>query len=196
MSTRRLEAFTDGVFAIAATLLILDVHERGGGSLGHQLGHAWPSYLAYAVSFVSIAIAWANHHTMLELVRGADRTFLLLHGIFLMLIAFIPFPTRLIAEHVRGPGLGAAAIAYGITLTATAVLFNAIWFYAAHGRRLLREDCDPRTVSGITRSYLPGPWIYLGTTLLALWSPVASVLLFAAITLFWAFESSLFGRSG
>ena len=196
MSTRRLEAFTDGVFAIAATLLILDMHERGGGSLGHQLLHAWPSYLAYGVSFVSIAIAWSNHHTILELVHRTDRTFLLLHGVFLMLIAFIPFPTRLIAEHVRGPGLGAADITYGITLIATAVMFNAIWFYAARGRRLLRDDCDPRTVSGVTRTYLPGPWIYLGATLVALWSPTASVLLFAAITLFWALESSVFGRSG
>src|SRR2546427_404059 len=92
-------------------------------------------------------------------------------------------------------GAQAAALTYGITLTGTAVMFNAIWFYASLGRRLLREDADPRVVSGITRSYLPGPWIYLAATLIALASPVASVILFGAIAVFYVAESSLFGRS-
>lgn len=199
MTSGRLEAFADGVFAIAATLLILNVDTQVGSEpqgLGGRLLHIWPSYVAYAVSFLTIGIIWVNHHTLMQQMGRVDRTFLFLTVGFLMVVAFIPFPTRLVAEHVRGDGARAAAITYGITLTATAVMFQAIWFYGSLGRRLLREDADPRVVSGITRSYLPGPWIYLTATLISLASPLASIILFGAIAVFYVAESSLFGRRG
>jgi uncharacterized membrane protein len=197
MGSDRLETFADGIFAIAATLLILSVDAQVGhapGGLGHRLLHIWPSYLGYAVSFLTIGIIWVNHHTLMSQVARVDRTFLFLTVLFLMCIAFIPFPTRLVAEHVRGDGARAAALAYGITLTASAVMFSAVWFYAALGRRLLREDADPKLISGISRSYLPGPWIYLTATLIAFASPTTSVVLFMAIALFYVAESSLFAR--
>lgn len=197
MSTARLETFADGVFAIAATLLILNVDAQVGAQapeLGGQLLRIWPSYAGYVVSFLTIGIIWVNHHTVMTQVARVDRAFLLLTVLFLMCVAFIPFPTRLVAEHVRDPGARAAALSYGLTLTVTALMFNAVWLYAALGRRLLRTDADPRLVSGITRSYLPGPWIYLGATLAALWSSTASVLLFGGIALFYVVESSFFGR--
>lgn len=198
MSTGRLETFADGVFAIAATLLILNVDAQVGAQapeLSGQLLRMWPSYAGYVVSFLTIGIIWVNHHTVMTQVARADRTFLLLSVLFLMCVAFIPFPTRLVAEHVRDAGARSAALSYGITLTATAGMFNAVWLYAALGRRLLRTDADQRLVSGITRSYLPGPWIYLGATLAAFWSPTASVLLFGGIALFYVVESSFFARS-
>ena len=194
MSTSRLEAFSDGVFAIAATLLILGVHESGG-PLGHALLHIWPSYVAYGVTFVTIGIIWVNHHTVFTQVERVDRQFLLINVIFLMLIGFIPFPTGLVATHFRGSGLESAALAYGATLTMTAAAFNALWFYAAKGYRLLKKSADTRVVSGISRSYLPGPFIYLAATLVALASPIASIIMFVAITLFYVVESSFFGRS-
>ncbi len=197
MSTGRLETFADGVLAIAATLLILNVDAQvgeGGEGLAAQLLHIWPSYVAYAVSFLTIGIIWANHHTVMHQIDRVDRTFLVLTVVFLMVVAFIPFPTRLIAENVRTDGARAAALMYGITLTLTAVMFSAIWFYASVGRRLLREDVDSRVVSGISRSYLPGPWIYLAATLIALANPTASVILFGLIALFYVAESSIFGR--
>jgi uncharacterized membrane protein len=196
VGTSRLETFADGVFAIAATLLILNVDAQvSGGSAGlsHALLHIWPSYIAYAISFLTIGIIWVNHHTVMNQIDRANRVFLLITVAFLMAVAFIPFPTRLIAEHIRDEGVRAAALAYGITLTFTAVLFSALWLYASVGGRLLRNDANPRTVSGITRSYLPGPWIYLAATLIALLSPVASVILFGAIAVFYIVESSLFG---
>ena len=197
MSTGRLETFADGVLAIAATLLILNVDTQigeGGAGLAAQLLHIWPSYIAYAVSFLTIGIIWANHHTLMNQIIRVDRLFLVLTVAFLMVVAFIPFPTRLIAENVRTDGARAAALVYGITLTLTAVMFNAIWLYASAGRRLLREDADSRIVSGITRSYLPGPMIYLAATLVALANPTASVVLFGLIALFYVAESSVFGR--
>jgi uncharacterized membrane protein len=197
LSTDRLETFSDGVFAIAATLLILNVDtqvEAEGPGLAEQLLHVWPSYIGYIVSFVTIGIIWVNHHLVMSLIDRVDRRFMMFSVLFLMCVAFIPFPTRLVAEHVRDEGAQAAALAYGITLTVTAAMFSAIWFYASIGRRLLRADADPRVVSGITRSYLPGPWIYLIAALVAFLSPAWSVGLYAAIALFYVLESSIFGR--
>jgi uncharacterized membrane protein len=194
ISTSRLEAFSDGVFAIAATLLILDVR-AGKGPLGTSLLHLWPSYAAYAVSFVTIGIIWINHHTVFTQIGQVDRLFLLLNVVFLMFVAFIPFPTNLVAAHLQGGDLEPAALTYGAVLTMTAAFFNALWFYASTGHRLLRQDADVRVVSGISRSYVPGPFIYLAATLVAFASADASVILFVAIALFYVLESSLFGRT-
>jgi uncharacterized membrane protein len=194
----RLEAFADGVFAIAATLLILNVDAQVAGdvgNLGERLTHIWPSYLAYALSFVTIGIMWVNHHWVMAQIDHTDRRFLFANIGLLMCIAFVPFPTRLVAEHVRGPGARDAALAYGFTMVATAIMFNVTWFYASLRHRLLRPDADAAVVSGISRSYVPGPWIYLGATLVAFLSPTASVILFLAIAAFYVLESSIFGNS-
>jgi uncharacterized membrane protein len=194
----RLEAFADGVFAIAATLLILNVDGQIPGNasdLGASILHIWPSYLAYAVSFVTIGIMWVNHHTVMSQVDRTDRRFLFANIGLLMCIAFVPFPTRLVAEHIRGAGARDAALVYGFTMVATALMFSVTWFYASIGRRLLRRDADPAVVSGISRSYLPGPWIYLAATLLAYASPTASVIAFLVIAAFYVLESSILGNS-
>ena len=196
MNTSRIETFADGVFAIAATLLILnvdaqiseDVHD-----LGTELLHIWPSYLAYAVSFVTIGIMWINHHTVMSQIDRTDRRFLVATVGLLLCIAFVPFPTRLVAEHIRGDGARDAALAYGFTMVATAIMFSITWFYASRGKRLLRPDADPAIVTGISRSYLPGPAIYLAATLIAFASPTTSVVLFMAIALFYVIESAIFG---
>ena len=197
MSTRRLEAFADGVFAIAATLLILNVDAQvgeGTGAIGHRLLAIWPSYIAYAVSFVTIGIIWSNHHTVMAQLGRVDRTFLMQNVLLLLCVAFLPFPTRLVAEHLRDRhDLQPAALAYGATMTVMAACYISVWLYAIAGKRLLHEHSDPRTVSGITRSYLPGVPLYLTATLLALASPLASVALYAAIALFYVIESSIFG---
>jgi uncharacterized membrane protein len=194
----RLEAFADGVFAIAATLLILNVDAQIPGDvrdLGASILHIWPSYLAYAVSFVTIGIMWVNHHTVMTQIDRTDRRFLFANIGLLMCIAFVPFPTRLVAEHIRGDGARDAALVYGFTMVATAIMFNVTWFYASRGRRLLRPDADPAVVSGITRSYLPGPWIYLAAALLAFVSPAASVIAFLAIAALYVVESSILGNA-
>jgi len=114
--------------------------------------------------------------------------------IFLMFIAFIPFPTRLLALNLQTEGAQAAAITYGITLTSTAVLFNVLWRYAAHERRLLRHDAEQKVVDGIGRSYLVGPLLYLAATLVALVNPIASAGVYVAVGVFYVLESSIFGR--
>ena len=194
MPKNRLEAFSDGIFAFAATLLILNLAVNEARPLGPELFRIWTSYAAYAISFLTIGIIWANHHTVMHQIGHVDRTFLVLNVLFLMIIAFIPFPTRLLALYIRSDGAQAAALAYGVTLTLTAVLFNVLWRYAAHGGRLLRADADQRAVEGISRSYILGPIAYSAATLVALVSPLVSAGMYAALALFYVFESSLFGR--
>jgi len=190
----RLEAFADGIFAIAATLLTLNLAVTEGHPLGHELLIIWPQYAAYAISFVTIGIIWINHHTVMHQIAHVDRTFLTLSVLFLAVIAFIPFPTRLLAQHIQDDGAQAAALLYGSTLTLTAVFFNVIWRYAAWGRRLLRQDAEEKAVQGISRSYALGPPIYLAATVVAFKSPVASAALFGALAIFYTLESSIFAR--
>jgi uncharacterized membrane protein len=196
VETGRVEAFSDGVFAIAITLLILAVgfeQSIADGDLEHQLVHLWPAYIAYAVSFLTVGIMWINHHQIFRHFRMVDRPLLLLNILLLMCISFTPFPTRVVAEHAQNAGdRQAAAVLYGITMTCTAICFFAVWFYGS--RRLLRPDADMREVDGITRSYLPGAPIYALATLVAFINPIASLIIFGSLTIFYAISSSFFGR--
>jgi uncharacterized membrane protein len=135
-----------------------------------------------------------NHHTVMSQIDRTDRMFPVLNIGFLMLVPFAPFPTRLIAEHIRGEGAEAPTLTYGITLVLMAVLFNTLWLYASLGARLLRADHDLKVVRGITRSYRLGPATSLATTLISMVSPIIGVILFAAIAALYILESSLFGR--
>jgi uncharacterized membrane protein len=196
MDTRRVEAFSDGVFAIAVTLLVLTFKDpKQGESLRNALLHHWPAYAAYAVSFVTVGIMWANHHTVMAQIGRVDRTFLLITVVFLMFVAFVPYPTRIVAEFIRTDDARAAALFYGTAFTCTALSWAVLWFYAALGNRLIAASADPRVVRGVTRSFLPGTLLYGSATLVAFASATASVILFAAIALFYAVESAVFGRT-
>ena len=196
METGRVEAFSDGVFAIAITLLILAVgieQAFAEGELAHQLRELWPAYIAYAVSFLTIGIMWANHHQIFRHFARVDRPMLLLNILLLMCISFTPFPTRVVAEHAKnGDDREAAAVLYGATMTSIAIGFFAVWIYGS--RRLLRPDADQREINGITRTYLPGTPMYLTATLIAFVSPIASLVIFGVLAIFYAISSSFFGR--
>jgi uncharacterized membrane protein len=193
VETARLETFSDGVFAIAATLLILEIRLPEQGSVTHGLLHLWPSYAAYAISFLTIGIMWINHHALFGVIDRVDRLFLAINVLFLLVIAFIPFPTEVLARHLHHDAT-AAAFFYGLTNVLMAVMFSAVWFYAALGRRLISADADQRVVRGISRSFAPGIPSYALAMLSALISPWLAVALFAALAVFYVLESSLFGR--
>jgi uncharacterized membrane protein len=136
---------------------------------------------------------WANHHQIFRHFARVDRPLLLLNILLLMCVSFTPFPTRVVAEHAKnGSDREAAAILYGLTMTVTAICFMSVWIYGS--RRLLRPDADLREVDGITRSYLPGAPMYLLATLIAFVSPIASLIIFGALAIFYAISSSFFGR--
>jgi uncharacterized membrane protein len=187
--TARLEAFSDGVFAIAITLLIIEVHVPGqehAGTLGHELLRIWPSYVGYLTSFLTIGVMWINHHYVFELIARVDRTMLLLNTLLLMMIAFVPFPTAVLAQFIQTDGARAAAFLYGATLTLTAITFFAWWRYASAGRRLIDEGVPDKAVDDITRSYIPGSLLYGGAALLAFVEPWASATAYLGIAGFYA----------
>jgi uncharacterized membrane protein len=193
METARLETFSDGVFAIAATLLILDVRVPAGGSVTHGLLEIWPSYAAYAISFLTIGIMWINHHTVFRQIDRVDRTFLTISVVFLMVIAFVPFPTRVLADHLHHDAT-AAAFFYGLTMVAMAAMYGCLWFYAATSRRLIAADADQRVVTGISRSFRPGVPMYALAAASSFLSSWLALGLYGGIALFYVLESSLFGR--
>jgi uncharacterized membrane protein len=157
---RRLEAFSDGVLAIAITLLILDVHveQVPGESLAEALAHALPEIVAYSASFLQIGIMWANHHSLFRVVDRVDQLLLLANLLLLGCVSFLPLPTRLVAEHTTGADARTAMLLYGATLTGCSVAFNLIWRLAAGGaaRRAARRDQPP--VPARRRHPLPG-WV-------------------------------------
>ena len=189
--TGRLEAFSDGVFAIAATLLVLEFSINEGGDLGSQLLHLWPSYLAYATSFLTIGIVWMNHHFCVETMGRVDRTLMFLNLLLLLTVSFLPFPTQLVAQHLHEKP---AALTYGATFLVMAAIYNLWWRYASTGRRLIREDVPEATLGAITRAFNPGVPMYATVFGLAFWSPAASVALTFAIAAFYLPSAALFDR--
>lgn len=184
----RLLAFSDGVFAIAITLLVLDLHEP---TVQHGLLDAllkeWPSYLSYALSFLIIGIIWAQHHGLFRVIRRTDHLFLLINVVFLMWIAVLPFPTALLAKYLENPSEQQTATSlYTGTFVIGALLFNLLWRYAIHHDRLLGKEADRVAVQKTTRSYNVGPVVYLVDFALSYVSPPASIGLFFLIALFYA----------
>ena len=156
----RLEAFCDGVFAIAITLLILEVkiphvQEVSPGDLPRLLRHLWPAYGAYILSFVMIGIYWANHHYICRYFTRSDHAFNLLHVLFLMCIAFIPFPAAILGQYVTHPDAQRAAVAfYVLGMLMPAVSWLLIWWYASDGYRFLEPDLDKRFVTRLTWQFI------------------------------------------
>jgi len=181
--TTRIEAFSDGVFAIAITLLVLEIHipdaETGRtGGLLLALGDLWPSYVGYVISFVTIGIMWTNHHSIFTLVRRSDRYFMLINVAFLMGISFLPFPTAVLAEYLPEPEQRRIAVAfYSATLIVIALLFNALWRYAVWGGHLLQPNADRKAMRVISRRYALGPFAYAFSFALAfvnVWASLAT----------------------
>jgi uncharacterized membrane protein len=192
--TGRLETFSDGVFAIAATLLVLEFAASPGPKLGGELLHLWPGYLAYVTSFVTIGIIWMNHHHTVSLLGRVDRTMLFLNNLLLLTIAFLPFPTRLVAEDLRHAGNQAAALAYAATLVVMATLHQVWWQYARRGRRLVAEETPDSALRAVDRAYLPGVPLYMTVFLVAFFSPLAALLITFAIAAFYLPSAALFDR--
>ena len=193
-STARFETFSDGVFAIAATLLVLSF-SVSGPNLGSQLTHLWPGYLAYITSFVTIGIIWMNHHHTVSLIARTDRTFLFINNLLLLTVAFLPFPTKLIGDYIRNPGeRQAAALAYAGTLVVMAMLHQFWWQYARRDRRLIADETPDSALRAVDRAYWPGVPMYGAVFVVAFFSPLAAVVITFAIAAFYLPSAALFDR--
>ncbi len=186
LGTGRLEAFSDGVFAIAVTLLILDVAvpAGSGGDLWAAVGHQWPSYLAYLVSFSTIGAVWLEHSAITEYLDRADAVFVRLNLLLLLVVSFLPFPTRLLAEYVNENGAERVAVTiYGVNLLLASVLVSVLWRYAVR-ERLVRPDASDTDVQMLTHRLTPGLAGYLVLIALGLFLPVVAVIGYLAIAVF------------
>lgn len=185
-TTGRIEAFSDGVIAIAITLLILEIHVPSlekGKTLARALLELWPSYFAYLLSFITIGIYWVNHHSFIRLFKRVNHVFLLLNVLFLMCIAFLPFPTVVLAAYVRDADHARIAVVFycfGLFLPAFAWL--CMWAYGAH-YRLIDQNLTPRFVRSRTVQYIISVLLYAGTVLVGLISTSVALVVAVGLTL-------------
>jgi uncharacterized membrane protein len=166
--TGRIEAFSDGVFAVAITLLVLNIQVPSPlppdtDLIAFLFRHQWPYYLAFLTSFATIGIMWINHHRLYSHIKRSDNTLMVLNLLLLLIIVFIPFPTALLAQYIFDPNEHQAAVFYSGVSCVMAICFNLLWRYAAHENRLLARDADQHAVKAITNQYMLGPLLYLIT---------------------------------
>jgi len=189
MTTGRAEAFSDGVFAIAITLLVLSLRLSGHGTLTEQLLEAWPQYFAYVVSFLTIGIMWMNHHTILAHVTRVDRPLLGINLLLLMGIVAIPFPTVLVADNLTQPGGTAATVTYGLVMIAISIGFAGLWIYVATHAPALGAVVPPEALRRSIPGFTGGLVAYVAATLIAAFvSPVAALITFGLLAVYYLFE--------
>jgi uncharacterized membrane protein len=193
--TGRLEAFSDGVFAVAITLLVLNIKVPGLDSPGELrddnrlwpvLRDEWPMLAAYGISFATIGIMWINHHRLFVHIKRTNTVLMLLNLLLLLIIVFIPVPTALLAEYIIRPDQRSATVVYSFTCLLMACCFNLLWQYASYHNRLLGKDVDQHAVAAISRQYLFGPLLYLIVLGLAFIYAPASIILIFILALFFA----------
>ena len=194
--TSRLEAFSDGVFAVAITLLVLNIKIPGldlpsdklpqDGKLWGSLLGEWPMLAAYVTSFATIGVMWLNHHKIFKHIKRVDNLLILINLLLLIVIVFIPVPTALLAEYLVRSDLHAAAILFSATFFLMACCFNILWRYASSHNRLLGKSIDTRSVAAISRQYLFGPFFYLIVLVIAYFNTLACVILSFVLAIFFA----------
>jgi uncharacterized membrane protein len=197
MPKSRTEAFSDGVFAIAITLLIIEVRlpDSEPGELAGDLVSLWPSYAAYVVSFIVIGIIWVNHHMIFQRITTVDRPLLFLNLLMLLTVAFLPFPTALLGEYIRhGDNAHIAAAVYGANMTLIGLTFLAMWTYLARVPALLEPGIGTDAALRARRAAAIGPVIYALTIPLAFISPIACLIAYAAVALYFAISFTVRGE--
>ena len=184
--TGRMEAFSDGVFAIAITLLILEigVPAGSGDDLLAALGEQWPSYLAYFVSFATIGAVWFAHTVITEYLEHADSVLVRLNLLLLLVVSFLPFPTKLLAEYVHEPDAERiAATVYGINLLLALVMVSVVWRYAVR-EHLVSPDLADEDVKTLTKRLTPTLGLYVVMILVGLFLPIVAVVGYLLLALF------------
>jgi uncharacterized membrane protein len=185
--------FSDGVLAIAITLLILEIQVPSSAKNGlwHALGELWPSYAAYAVSFLTIGIMWVNHHAIFERVVRADRGLLFWNLALLGAIAFLPFPTAVLARYIRSPdNASAASMFYGLTMITIGLCFAGLLSHLARHRESLVPTSTRESMRRALQRTSFGPITYAVATLVGAFAPYAALALYGVVAVFFAFNRS------
>jgi uncharacterized membrane protein len=195
LTTARLEAFSDGVFAIAITLLVLDLNvpDRGrgdGAGLASALAHEWPAYFAYVVSFFVIGIIWVNHHALCTLARRVDRRVLFANLFLLLAVSVIPFPTRLISTYLTAGGADAhtAAAVYSATMLLMGLAFATLFLTITRSDRLLHKPLPPVLRRSMFRRFTVGTVFYLVTVALSFVSAPITLLVHELLAVYYSVD--------
>jgi len=199
-----MEAFSDGVFAFAMTLLVLGLRDPTMGSTGpllQGLFAEWPAFLAFGISFTTILVMWMNHHNLFTYVRRIDGPFMLLNGLLLLATTLIPFTTSLVADHIKfaDSDSGTAAEVYSGTFLFVALAWNLLWQYAIRHPGILAGSISDAEIKTTTRQFFFGPMLYVVALVAAFFSGIVSLainLLVLAIYAFFAAITTIGGRSG
>jgi uncharacterized membrane protein len=186
----RVEAVSDGIFAIAITLLVLTISEPDDYThLASQLGDRWPALAAYVVSFAVIGIMWFNHHSIFALLETIDATFFYLNLLLLMTIAFLPYPTGVLGKALQeGEGTRTAAVVYSVSMTINAVAWGALWLYASTGRRLLKDTFPESRRRVATIAFTMGTLVYASSIAIAVVNAYACLTFHAALAIYYALD--------
>jgi uncharacterized membrane protein len=187
LRTSRIEAFSDGVFAIAITLLVLEISvpEDSDEDLLAAVLDQWPSYLAYVISFATVGAIWLAHSVVTEYLHRVDRWFVRINLLLLLLVSFLPFPTRLLAESVDSSEAAAVATTiYGLTLLAAGTVLSVLWRHAVRAH-LVHEETADSDLEVLTRKLTPGLAGYLGMIVLGWFVPLLAVFGYLLIAVFY-----------
>jgi uncharacterized membrane protein len=199
--TNRLEAFSDGVFAVAITLLVLDINLKPPGQALSEaavlkaLYEQLPNIFAFVTSFFTIGVMWLNHHRLFTHIKRTNTGLLVLNLLLLMVIVFIPVPTGLLAEYLFSSGIRVPALIYSATFFVMACCYYALWRYASHRKQLLGDKVDQSAVDAISRQYVIGPFLYAVAFGLAWLNTPASVLYQLILALFFALPAHLLRKA-
>ncbi len=191
MSTSRLEAFSDGVFAVAITLLVLQFVDPGAknGELLSKLLGQWPQLATYGASFLTIGVIWVNHHTIFKGIREIDRTIQFINLVLLLLIVLVPYPTELLGRYLNsGQNASVAAAFYAIVMTAMSISFQVLVAYALTHPKLLRPEVKATSVRSVIPRFGLGLVTYALAIGLSFLSATLVVALFAATAVYYAFN--------
>jgi uncharacterized membrane protein len=183
LAKSRIEALSDGIFAVAMTLLVLDIKPPAvleAAALPRELLALWPRCLSYAVSFLMLGIYWVGQHNQFHLIRCADRTLLWINIVFLMTTSFVPFSTALLSAYPLWPS---AQAVYGANLIAIGLVLLWHWMYATQRHRLVDPELDDRMIRFVIRRILIGPVLFTLAIALSSLSAVASLALYVVAPL-------------
>jgi uncharacterized membrane protein len=190
MDSRRAEAFSDGIFAVAITVLVFNLLSISTHPLAHHaLLNAWPQYFAYVVSFLTIGIMWMNHHTIFAHITRVDRPLLVINLLLLMGVVAIPFPTSLVADHLQGAGGAVATVTYGLVMIAASLGFAGLWIYVVTHAEQLGGQAQPESLRRSIPGFTAGLLAYVAGTLVAAFgAPLVALVIFGLIGVYYLFE--------
>jgi uncharacterized membrane protein len=190
--TTRVDAFSDGIFAIAITLLILDLRAPEAATsrqLWQKLGALWPGYIGYVMSFIIIGIMWTNHRLVFKHIRRTDHTLTMINVLLMMTIAFLPFPTSVLAHNIADPGTCVmATVFYSAAMLLTSIPFTWLWMHAVRAGLVEGPEAER---ARITRAFRFGWVSWLVTTILAFFAPMTALILIGVASLYWMIFPSL-----